>query len=96
MNILDDLGEVEERMEEIGSTKIIENPKYKELNDDIQELYKQIRELLPKDKRKLLLELDIKYRLVCNENETIMYAQGVKDGIQECVDYESNRGCDDY
>lgn len=80
MNILDDLGMVEERVEEIGSTKIIENPKYKELNDDIQELYKQIRELLPKDKRKLLLDMDIKYRAACAENEMIMYKQGVEDG----------------
>ena len=73
---------VDARLEQIGSTIIRENTEYQILNIEVNDIYKEIRKLLPPDKRGLLLDMDIKYRSICAENEKIMYKQGVIDGIK--------------
>ncbi|WP_163855438.1 hypothetical protein [Paenibacillus elgii] len=69
------------RTDAIGRTSLKELGKYNELNSYCIKLFKDIYNQLPDDSKMLLYEYECKSNILQGLAETIMYEQGLKDGV---------------
>jgi len=70
------------RLEEIGSDVLLVNPKYIEISEKRTDIFNQLKELIPEEKKSLIMEVS---DLISGEVaiiDEVMYLQGIKDALK--------------
>lgn len=70
------------RCVEIGSDMLLIDPKHIEISEKRTDIFNQLEELIPKEKRSLLIEFSDLFSGEAAVIEEIMYLQGLKDGME--------------
>lgn len=71
-----------DRTIEIGDNVLMHNEEYKQIGNKADELFHQIKKLLPKKQQHLMLDLESYYNDKMTLSQDIIYEQGLKDGIE--------------
>ena len=70
-----------ERLDDVGTYKVVPNNRYMEVREKVNELYEQLKATLADEQRELLMDIIDTISEEESISETIIYRQGLHDGL---------------